>query len=78
MKVQADVTLQKDRQNYEYKKILGNILTEIDTLEKLIENFLMLSKIDNNKRKEKSSNIEVDSLMIEIISEYIEIAKIWE
>lgn len=75
IKIQTDVILQKERDSDEYKKTLHNVLSEITILDNLIEDLLMLSKIDNNKTKESFEQVEIDTLMIEIISEYIGIAQ---
>jgi signal transduction histidine kinase len=74
MKVQIDVTLQKDRDITEYKTVLGTVNDEITSLQKMLTNLLLLTRIKDSSIKEAFKDVEIDTILLEVIGEYMIIA----
>jgi two-component system heavy metal sensor histidine kinase CusS len=65
---ELEVILKEDRQKEEYKKGLINIQSEILNVQKMIENLLFLSKIENDKIKLEDI-IYLDETLLDITKE---------
>ncbi len=74
MKVQIDVTLQRDREANEYKSILNSIGDEITSLQKMVTNLLLLTRMRDDTIKEKFIDIEIDDIVLHIVGEYMILA----
>lgn len=74
MKVQIDVTLQKEREADEYKQVLHSIGDEIGTLQKMVSSLLLLTRMDDDSIKDRFKDLEVDGLLLDIIGEYMLLA----
>lgn len=75
IQLQIDVTLKKERDTHEYKEVLSTIKKEIGTLQKLVSTLLMLSKVRNFEAKSSFEILEIDSIVLDILGEYMPIAK---
>ncbi|MFT7003216.1 MAG: two-component system phosphate regulon sensor histidine kinase PhoR [Sulfurimonas sp.] len=74
MKVQIDVTLQKDRETSEYKTVLESVNDEIISLQKMITNLLLLTRIKDSSIKASFKDVEIDAILLEVIGTYMVIA----
>lgn len=74
IKVQLDVTLQQDRNVDEYKKILRSIGEDITHLHSMLHNLLLLTRMRDDTIKEQFVDVEIDSLLLNAISQYMLIA----
>jgi len=67
---ELEVGLRKERTNVEYKEILKSSLEENIQLQELINSLLFLSNSDEKEIQKKFKDIEVDELIMDILSEY--------
>ncbi len=74
MKVQVDVTLQKPREIQEYENVLHSVSEEITSLQKMLTNLLMLTRIRDDKIKEEFKDVNIDSIVLEVVGEYFMVA----
>jgi len=74
MKVQVDVMLQKDRKLTEYKSVLSSVSDEISSLQKMLTNLLMLTRMGDDAIKESFNDVEIDTVLLEVIGEYMMVA----
>ncbi len=61
-----DVTLSKDRDTEEYKKILQVILVEAERLNKLTTGLLSIAHLNSNQDKIEMENVRIDELLMDI------------
>ncbi|MEA3354586.1 MAG: histidine kinase dimerization/phospho-acceptor domain-containing protein [Campylobacterota bacterium] len=66
---EMEIGLRKDRSVDEYKKIISSSLEETKDLQQLIENLLFLSNANHNELIETFDEIDIDELIIDIISQ---------
>ncbi|MBE0492522.1 MAG: HAMP domain-containing histidine kinase [Sulfurospirillum sp.] len=76
MQLQIDVMLNKQRSVAEYQEVLMTIKKETMTLQKLVTTLLMLAKVRNFQIKSSFEPIEIDSIILDILGEYMPIARI--
>lgn len=62
----AEVTLRKERDTGEYKEVLINILEEVARLQKIINNLLILSRVESSQLKPNIKLINFSNLVEEI------------
>lgn len=67
---QLEVSLLKERDSDEYKKILNSVLDDIKRLNEISHRLLQLTKIENEKLEIKFDPIRIDDLIWEIKSEF--------
>ncbi|MGB5866650.1 MAG: ATP-binding protein [Arcobacteraceae bacterium] len=72
---EIELGLRKDRTNEEYKEILKSSLQESKQLQELIDSLLFLSNANENELKAKFEKIELDEILMDIISEYKQLTK---
>jgi heavy metal sensor kinase len=72
---EIELGLRKDRKVNEYKVILQSSLEEISQLEKLIDSLLFLSNSDSIEIQNKFVSLDIDEILMEIISEYSYLTK---
>lgn len=75
MQLQIDVTLKKDREVADYKRVLHTFGKETQTLQKLVTTFLMFAKVRHLDTKSNLERVEVDSLALDVFAEFMPIAK---
>ncbi len=75
MKVQIDVTLEKERTNTEYKEVLTSINQEVNSLQSLVSNLLMLTRMRDKTIKEGFKELQLDDILLEVIGENIIMAQ---
>lgn len=75
IQLQIDVTLKKQRDVNDYKDVLSTIKKETETLQKLVKTLLMLSKVRHFEEKSSFESLEIDSIVLDILGEYMPIAK---
>lgn len=74
MKVQIDVTLEKERTIPEYKDVLNSINQEVNSLQSLVSNLLILTRMRDKTIKESFEKIKLDDILLEVIGESIVLA----
>lgn len=74
MKVQIDVTLEKERTIPEYKDVLNSINQEVNSLQSLVSNLLILTRMRDKTIKESFEKIKIDDILLEVIGESIVLA----
>lgn len=74
MKVQIDVTLEKERTISEYKEVLNSVNQEVNSLESLVSNLLILTRMRDKSIKDAFDDILLDDILLDVISEYMIIA----
>ena len=67
---ELELGLRKSRTEDEYKEILNTSLEESKVLKELIDNLLFLSNMDDKRIKNKFEAIDIDELLIDIISSF--------
>ena len=67
---ELELGLRKSRTEDEYKEILNTSLDESKVLKELIDNLLFLSNMDDKRIKNKFEAIDVDEVLIDIISSF--------
>jgi len=72
---EIELGLRKNRSQKEYKEILKTSLEETKELQKLIDSLLFLSNSNSLKLKDSFTSIELDAILIDIISEYKQLIK---
>ncbi len=75
MKVQIDVTLEKERTIPEYKEILNSINQEVNSLQSLVSNLLILTRMRDKTIKEGFKEINLDNILLDVIGENIVVAE---
>ena len=74
MKVQIDVTLQKNRSQEEYQEVLKSINEEVYSLQELVSNLLTLTRMQDKTIKDTFEKVSIDNILLDIIGEYMIIA----
>lgn len=74
IKIQIDVLLKKQRSTQEYIEVLHSIDQEVGSMQELTNNLLLLTRMDDSSIKEGFKETEIDSLILEIIEVYLDIA----
>jgi len=74
IRVQSDVALKTDRSVDEYKDVLKSINNEILYLQKMIGNLLLLTQMDDEIIKGNFKDVDIDTILINTIEEFIIIA----
>jgi len=74
IRLQAGVTLKKDRDINEYKNVLKSIKNEITYLQNMINDLFLLAQMDNDAIKDNFENIRLDIVLMNVIGEFIVIA----
>jgi len=75
MRLQIYVALKKNKEIDEYRKTLGSIDKEIVSLQDMINNLLLLTRIQDLNIRENFIKVELDTILLEIFEEYSIIAK---
>ena len=75
MKVQIEVTLEKERTIPEYKEILTSINQEVNSLQRLVSNLLILTRLRDKTIKEGFKEINLDDILLDVIGENIVVAE---
>lgn len=68
---QLEVSLLKERDNAEYKKIISSVLDDIKNLNEISHRLLQLAKISSLEGEIKFSNVRIDELIWETKAEYL-------
>jgi signal transduction histidine kinase len=71
MKVQIDVTLQKERDCKEYKTVLSSITEDIIHLQDMLHNLLLLTRMNDRSIKDSFKNVAVDTLLLNSIDKFM-------
>jgi signal transduction histidine kinase len=71
IRVQADVALKTDRSISEYKDVLKAINGEILYLQNMISNLFLLTQMDDEIIKRNFKNVELDTILMNVIEEFI-------
>ena len=74
MKVQVDVTLQKDRSIDEYKEVLTSVSDEITSLQKMLTSLLLLTRMRDDTIKDNFKDTDVDTVLLNVVGEYMLVA----
>ncbi|MFK5882144.1 MAG: ATP-binding protein [Sulfurospirillum sp.] len=74
MRVQTDVALKTDRNTDDYKDVLKSINNEIIYLQNMIDNLLLLTQMDDEIVQKNFTKIELDTVLINTIEEFVLIA----
>lgn len=75
IKVQIDVTLKKERSILEYQEVLTSINYEINSLQSLVSNLLMLTRMRDKSIKDGFTKINLDNILLEVVGEKIIVAE---
>ena len=75
IKVQIDVTLQKDRDLTEYKTILNSITEDITHLQDMLHSLLLLTRINDNSIKDSFKEVAADTLLLNSIDKFMMLAE---
>lgn len=70
IKGEVDIGLRRDRSTQEYKNILKTLQSEVNYLQDIIEKILFLSNNDENIIKESFKDVNVDTILNEVVDEY--------
>jgi len=74
IRVQTDVALKTDRSIDEYKDVLKAINSEILYLQNMISNLFLLTQMDDEIIKRNFKDIELDTILMNVIEEFVIIA----
>jgi len=69
IRLQTEIALKKKREVKEYKTILSAIDKEIISLQDMVNDLLLLTKIEDSSIKDKFETVEVDALLLGIFEE---------
>jgi len=72
---EIEVLLRKEREKNEYKKALKSILEETCKMEKIVEDLLLLSRIDVSKKIKLTEKIFLDEILLRVFEKYEQLAK---
>ncbi len=74
IRVQIDVALKTDRHKSDYKDVLKSINGEIVYLQNMIDNLLLLTQMDDEIIQKSFKTIELDTVLMNTIEEFVLIA----
>ncbi len=74
IRLQADVALKLDRDTSEYKNVLKSIKNEIIYLQDMINDLFLLTQMDDEIIQKKFKKIDLDTILMNTIEEFILIA----
>lgn len=74
MRLQTDVFLKSDRSQSEYKSVLKSINGEIIHLQNMIDNLLLLTKMDDKLVQNNFKKLNLDVVLMNTVEEFIVIA----
>jgi len=66
LKGETEVTLRKDRENEDYRKLLKSHLEEVDRMTRIIDDLLLLSKADSEEIRLNIEDIALRDLVVDI------------
>jgi two-component system, OmpR family, sensor kinase len=66
LKGETEVTLRKDRENEDYRKLLKSHLEEVDRMTRIVDDLLLLSKADSEEIKLNIEDIALRDLVVDI------------
>jgi signal transduction histidine kinase len=75
VRLQTEITLKKDREVSEYKNTLNAIDKEIISLQNMVNNLLLLTKMEDSSIKNKFEMVEIDAILLEIFEEFLVMAQ---
>ncbi len=75
IRLQTEIALKKNREVKEYKTVLSAIDKEIISLQDMVNDLLLLTKIEDSSIKDKFEMVEVDALLLGIFEEFIVMAQ---
>ena len=75
IRLQTEIALKKNREVKEYKTVLSAIDKEIISLQDMVNDLLLLTKIEDSSIKDKFETVEVDALLLGIFEEFIVMAQ---
>lgn len=74
IRLQTDVVLKTDRNQTEYKSVLKSINSEIIHLQNMIDNLLLLTKMDDKLVQSNFKKLNLDVVLMNTVEEFIIIA----
>jgi heavy metal sensor kinase len=66
LKGETEVTLRKDRENEDYRKLLKSHLEEVDRMTRIVDDLLLLSKADSEEIRLNIEDIALRDLVVDI------------
>lgn len=75
LKGEVEVGLLKDRSKEEYQRILKSNLEEINRMSQIIEDLLLLSKVDSGEIKLQKQEVNLNKIIYEVVSQMEILAK---
>lgn len=75
LKGEVEVGLLKDRSTVEYQRILKSNLEEINRMSQIIEDLLLLSKVDSGEIKLQKQEVNLNKIIYEVVSQMEILAK---